>query len=230
MSQLSGLSETADQAGFVVVYPNGTGIANLILTFNVGQGRADEVKFVKLLLDDLDTVLNVDARRVYATGYSNGGMLCYLLAPKLADRIAAIAPVAAISTIQPTQPSRPVPVMHFHGTDDKWVPWEPRRHGPFKLLELQSVDQTVQTWARLDGCPPEPMISDLPDRQDDGTTVQRQAYGPGKQGSEVVLYVIRGGGHTWPGRQPPLELLGKSTRDIVANELIWEFFRKHRLP
>ena len=230
MEQVSGLSEQADQAGFIAVYPNGTGIANLFLTFNVGQGGADEVKFVKHLLDDLDKLVNVDSRRVYATGYSNGGMLCYLLASQLADRIAAIAPVAAILTKDPTPPSRPVPVMHFHGTDDRWVPWKPRRSGPLKFLALHSVDETVQTWVRLDGCPPDPRISEMPDRQDDGTTVQCQIYGPGKEGTEVVLYVIRGGGHTWPGREPPLEFLGKSTRDISANELIWQFFSKYHLP
>jgi len=43
----------------------------------------------------------------------------------------------------------------------------------------------------------------------------------------VILYVIDGGGHTWPGRQWPVPLLGRSTRDVAANDLIWEFFQKH---
>ena len=45
--------------------------------------------------------------------------------------------------------------------------------------------------------------------------------------SEVILYTVEGGGHTWPGRDPRLPLLGKSTRDISANDLIWDFFQKH---
>lgn len=229
MSQWSGLNETADKKGFLVAYPNGTGIANLFLTFNVGQGGADETKFVPALLDDMATVLNLDPRRVYAAGYSNGGMLCYLLAARMADRIAAIAPVAAIMTIDDPRPSRPVPVLHFHGTDDKWVPWELSKDVP-KSVKLTSVSDTVQSWAKLDDCPLEPAITDLPDQQDDGTSVQRHVYGPGKEGSQVVLYVIRGGGHTWPGQKPALELLGRSTREISANELLWDFFRQYQLP
>jgi polyhydroxybutyrate depolymerase len=64
-------------------------------------------------------------------------------------------------------------------------------------------------------------------------TVTRQTYGPGRDGAEVVLYVIEGGGHTWPGRVgagPVERLLGPSTRDIDANELMWEFFQRHPLP
>ena len=46
----------------------------------------------------------------------------------------------------------------------------------------------------------------------------------------MVLFVIQGGGHTWPGKKPPLKLLGRSTLDISANELLWEFFQQYRLP
>ena len=46
-------------------------------------------------------------------------------------------------------------------------------------------------------------------------------------GAEVVLFVIKGGVHTWPGRQWPVFWLGKTTRDISANDLMWEFFKKH---
>ena len=58
-------------------------------------------------------------------------------------------------------------------------------------------------------------------------TVTRKIWGGGKDGSEVVLIEITGGGHTWPGREPPLEMLGASTTDISANDLMWEFFQRH---
>ena len=48
--------------------------------------------------------------------------------------------------------------------------------------------------------------------------------------AEVVLVVIEGGGHTWPGRPPLPAQLGKSTMNIAANDWIWEFFQKHPLP
>ena len=61
----------------------------------------------------------------------------------------------------------------------------------------------------------------------DGTHIVRTCYGPGRDGSEVVLYLVEGGGHTWPGR-PPLPLsLGKSTGNLDANDVIWDFFRRH---
>ena len=71
------------------------------------------------------------------------------------------------------------------------------------------------------------MLEALPDLAHEGTTVRKKSYGPGKDGAEVVLYTIEGGGHTWPGQEPRVNFLGKSTRDISANDLMWEFFQKH---
>ena len=75
--------------------------------------------------------------------------------------------------------------------------------------------------------PRAPIVADLQDLADDGTKVRRKVFGPGKENSEVVLYVIQGGGHTWPGQDARFRLLGKSTRDVSANDLMWEFFQKH---
>ena len=80
---------------------------------------------------------------------------------------------------------------------------------------------------KADGCPQTPAVTDEPKKTDDGTTVQRKTYGPGKDGAEVVLFVITGGGHTWPGRDPRVRFLGKSTQNISANDLMWEFFQRH---
>jgi polyhydroxybutyrate depolymerase len=55
----------------------------------------------------------------------------------------------------------------------------------------------------------------------------------GRDGAEVVLVVVEGGGNTWLGRQPPVRFLGQATRNVSANDLLWEFFQKHpmkRLP
>jgi len=59
--------------------------------------------------------------------------------------------------------------------------------------------------------------------------VTRKTYGGGKEGAEVVLIVIEEGGHTWPGEKPPLGFIGKSVKNISANDLMWEFFQKHNL-
>ena len=101
MALSTGLSEKADEAGFIVVYPNGTGKGDVLLVWNAGgwhgpkaEKEVDDVKFVRELLDDLPKVVNVDPKRIYATGISNGGMMSYRLAAEMSNRIAAIAPVS----------------------------------------------------------------------------------------------------------------------------------------
>jgi polyhydroxybutyrate depolymerase len=128
-------------------------------------------------------------------------------------------------TFTQCKPKRPVSIIHFHGTDDELVPYKGK--DKLLLLTLRPVEDGVRAWAKLDGCPASPKVELLPDNADDGTRVTRTAYGPGKEGSEVILYTIEHGGHTWPGRNPGVRFLGKSTRDISANDLIWEFFQRH---
>jgi polyhydroxybutyrate depolymerase len=232
MARFCGLNETADRAGFVVVYPNGTGSTPFFLYWDAGgvRGRpSDDVGFVAKLLDDLAMVIHVDPRRVYATGMSNGAMMCYRLAAELSDRIAAIAPVAGTMAIETFRPRRPVPVLHFHGTKDGLVLFGGPDERIPENLKFLSVDASIRAWAEADGCPETPAVFEVPDLVEDGTRVLRKSYGPGRGGSEVILYIIEGGGHTWPGREPRISYLGRSTRDIAANDLIWEFFQKHAL-
>jgi polyhydroxybutyrate depolymerase len=234
MVRFCGMNEEADKSGFVAVYPNGTGLANLFLTWNSGgftgpkaDKRPDDVKFIRAVLDDVATVINVDPKQVFAVGHSNGAMMCYRLAAEMPDRIAAIATVGGTLSVNVESLARPVSAIHFHGTNDKIVPYGgPDRFTP-KFLTFKSAEDTVRTWAGLTGCPQEPSVEDVPDRCDDGTSVQRRTYGPGTDGAEVVLYRIEGGGHSWPGRDPTLPFVGKATKDICANQLIWDFFLRH---
>ena len=82
---------------------------------------------------------------------------------------------------------------------------------------------------KANGCKEEPATEELPDTAKDGTKVTCQTYSGGKDGAEVVLVVIEGGGHTWPGREGPVKWLGKATKNVSANDLMWEFFQKHPL-
>jgi len=235
MIRFSGLSEKADEAGFVVVYPNGSGRSSQALTFNAGNccGHAlrydvDDVKFVGQLLDDLTRMLPVDARRVFATGMSNGAMLCYLLAGQMADRIAAIAPVAGPMGTASCSPSRPVPIIQFHGTADEFAPYRGGRGRRSRTgVKFLSVDQTISAWVAANGANPRPTVTQLPLKYVDGTRVTRTHYGAGHGSAEVVLYTIHEGGHTWPGRETPLKFLGKTTLNISANDLMWIFFQRH---
>jgi polyhydroxybutyrate depolymerase len=231
----TGLNEKADRAGFIAVYPNGTGRFERVLIWNAGNccGRgeregSDDVAFIEALLDELATETKIDPKRVFATGISNGAMMCYRLADVLSDRIAAIAPVSGPMGGETCNPRRPVSVIYFHGTADPFVPFlGGRGDKSLPTVRFFSVEHSVKLWVQADGCPAQPTVTQLPQKVADGTSVTRKVYGPGKQGAEVVLYEIEGGGHTWPGRPLHIEFLGKATQQISANDLMWDFFVRH---
>ncbi len=239
MIRLTGMNAKADEASFIVVYPFGTGkLANSLLTFNGGeccgyamQNNVDDVGFTRELLDDLAKVANIDADRVFATGLSNGGIMAHYVASELSDRIAAIAPVGGPLMMEAPRKKRPVPVMHFHGTADAFAPFQGGYGKGFlgrsKVTKFRSVDQTIQSWVKANECNTEPGIVALRDIAKDNMKSIRKTWSGGKDGSEVVLIEIEGGGHTWPGQKPIVSLLGESTMDISANDLMWEFFQKH---
>jgi len=239
MMKLCGMNFKAEQAGFMAVYPFGTGrFGDRLLSFNGGEccgyaleNNVDDVGFVRALLNDLATVASVDADRVFATGLSNGGIMSHYLASELSDRIASIASVGGPLMLEQPRNSRAVPVMQFHGTKDEFAPFEGGfgkgflgRNG---ITKFRSVEHTMQSWARANGCDTESEAVTLPDRAADGMQVSRKTWTGGRAGSEVVLIEIQGGGHTWPGQRPVIERLGESTMDISANDLMWEFFQRH---
>jgi polyhydroxybutyrate depolymerase len=242
MVRLSGLNAKSEEAGFIVVDPFGTGrLENQLLTFNGGgccgyamENKIDDVAFTAALLDDLATVVKVDASRVYATGLSNGGIVSHYVASELSDRIAAIAPVGGPLMIDAVNAKRAVPVMHFHGTADAFAPFQggygKGTFGRSKgVTDFRSVEHTIQTWVKNNGCKATPEVVPLPDKAADDMKCTRKTWGGGRDGSEVVLIEIGGGGHTWPGMKPIVEMLGPSTMNISANDLMWEFFQKHPL-
>ena len=237
MVKFSGLDAKSEEAGFIVAYPAGSGRdPERGLTFNGGgccgyakQRRIDDIGFVTALLEDLEENANVDGDRIFATGISNGGIMTYYVASELSDRFAAIAPVGGPMMTDTCHPKRPVPVMHFHGTGDQLAPFNggQGKGSPgvpaFLRPEFNSVDHSIQSWIKANGCNPEPTIETLPDKADDGMRVIRKTWSGGKNGSEVVLVEIKNGGHTWPGQKPVSKILGQSTMDISANDLMWEF-------
>jgi polyhydroxybutyrate depolymerase len=234
MVGFSGLNKKSEEAGFIVVYPSGTGTGPFLF-WNAGafpgkmvEGKTDDVAFIGKLLDDLGMVVKVDEKRVYACGMSNGGMMCYRLAAELSDRLAAVAPVAGTIAIDESKPKRPVPVIHFHGSKDAIVPFEIVKGKASALRKLKGVEESIQTWVKLNGCDEKPKTDTL-SKDGDEMKVTRKTYGGGKDGSEIVLVVIEEGGHTWSGMTPPVGFLGKSAKNISANDLMWEFFQKHTL-
>lgn len=235
MVAFTGLNATADREGFVVAYPEGTG-PPLMLSWNEGAAwkTVDDVGFIGRVIDDVGTVVRIDGSRVYATGMSNGAMMCYRLASELSDRIAAIAPVSGTMATSGFRPGRPVSVLHFHGTADALVPYEGPRPGGrvSRVVDFTSVERSVAACVEHIGAPVEAVVERLPDNDpEDGTRVESRRHGPGRDATEVILYRIEGGGHTWPGGPPQPAILGRTTRDLAdPNGLIWEFFARHPMP
>lgn len=216
-------SVLADQANFLVVYPQGTiGPDGKLGWASYGKNdpSINDVLFFSDLLTRLQQDLCVDAQRIYVMGISNGGGMSNVLACQMAGRITAFAPVAAAIYAIPggCHPSRPVPYLEFHGTSDPLVHYDGST-----IPHFLPVMQTMQDWAALDGCGSSP------------TTFFQKADVTGLQwtscqgGVMVQHYRIDGGGHTWPGALISTGL-GATTRTISATNLSWEFFQQYRLP
>jgi len=261
----TGMNATADREGFIVVYPNGTGrLPDRILTWNVGFGFAyalrnniNDVGFIRELIGRVLVEYGGDARRVYATGISNGGILSYKLASEASDLLAAVAPVAGASAGRARRggplvvfgpPVHPVSVVAFHGMQDQLMPYAGGQGAGVTNAIYPPVQESIDRWVAYNGCAAVPDVWTSP-----SGNILRQWYTGGSEGTEVALYSIRNGGHTWPGgtnlagggtaeiggaqparafRSGPMQRrmlarVGQPTQEISANDLMWEFFQRH---
>ena len=235
-----GFNRIADRDGALIAYPDGVekgwndGRTDL-RSEAVKQG-VDDVGFLRALVQELSAGFPIDPTRVYATGMSNGGLMSYRLACDAADVFAAVAPVAANLSVELAprcRPSRPVSIAIVNGTEDQIVPWN---GGPIKVLwsergEVLSTGATVARWTELNRCGEMRSAAPVDSVGDDGTSVVLHT-GECAQGSAVALYEIVGGGHTWPSGEPYLgtRIVGRVSRELDANEVIWRFLGRHSTP
>ena len=217
----------ADAHGFIVVYPagEGGGPKTWHLSERRTPSRMPDVMFISELIDKLEASYNIDPARIYANGLSNGGGVTFALSCTLSHRIAAFGPVAAALTLPVDwcPDSRPAPMIAFHGTADRFTPY----NGAKVWLApnaFPSIPEWTANWARRNHCGPIPIDSVVaPD-------VTRLEYTNCADEAAVVLYTIKGGGHTWPGGlQMPEWLVGPTSRSIDATSRMWAFFREHPL-
>lgn len=229
---MTGFDAVADVEGFVVVYPNGTGqTEQFLLTWNGGEccGYAveqgiDDVGFVVALLDDLETVVAVDPKRIYASGMSNGAIMSFRLACELSDKIAAIGPVAATQNIENCTPDRPVPVLEIHGDSDQNVPYKGGVGADSLVgIDFSSVAETQAFWVGKNGC-------DSNSESEQVGNIHHEVYSGCEKGAAVELYTVLGGGHAWPGGQPGRQGADVPTAELNASEVIWAFFAAHPMP
>jgi polyhydroxybutyrate depolymerase len=230
--RLSRLDATADRYGFVVVYPQGT--PDLLgggRAWNAGtccaraaRVRSPDVAFTAQLLDDLRHVVDVDPRRVFATGMSNGAMMAYRLGCELSGRIAAVAAVSGALVVSPCRPARPVSVLAVHGTADRIVPAGGGVGRTRSLGALPSVEESVAPFLAADRCPV-PATPRAAVQADARVTT----YAGCRDGTAVETVLVEGGGHTWPGGAA-FPAGGTTSTRTDANELIWRFFARHPVP
>jgi polyhydroxybutyrate depolymerase len=245
----SQMDELADEVGFIAVYPEGTGrLEEAFLTWNAGaccgyafENEIDDVGFVRALLADLETVVNVDERRVYATGLSNGAMMAYRLAAEAADLVAAIAPVAGAMQLDDSfAPGRPIPVLHIHSVDDPRALYDGGLGPPFPATQNRvdhvPVEAVLGIWAANNGCgfEPDPIETRTgePREGEPAHTATRLVYPECAPGGDVEHWRLTGAGHVWPGGIPGYleSILGPGTDVIDANAEMWEFFQRFVLP
>lgn len=225
---LSGWNRLADEQGFLVVYPAGPGSGphTWLMEGRTHPEAMPDVRFLSGLIDHLSAAYKVDPRRIYADGLSNGGGMAFALACARSERIAAVGMVSAARTLDwHWNPGcRPVPMIAFHGTADRIVPYLGGRT-PVGPDVFPSVPDFTAGWAHWNGCIAPPQAS-MP-----APGVRRLQYLDASGDARVVLVTLEGGGHQWPGGRPlPTFLVGPYSRDIDATREMWAFFRDHPLP
>lgn len=227
----------ADREDLLIVYPqgfkkqwnDGREVANI----DAQARELDDAGFISEVIDLMVENRNVDAKRVYATGPSNGGHMANRLACEIPGKIAAVGIVIGQMPkrmVKKCKPAAPVSVLIMNGTEDPLVPYH---GGTVKVLwnergEDISTEDTFTFWAKQAGYSGAPAIvaKQLPDADpDDKTRVSLKEY----KGAEanVALYIVKGGGHTWPGGQQYLfkSMVGRVSHDINGTEVIWDFFK-----
>jgi len=221
------MNRAADRHQFVVVYPLG-----IKQDWNVGFGMSylegsDDIGFTEALLARLKQDYRVDGQRVYAAGLSRGGFFALRIAAELPQLFAAVAsvggPMPEPVVLHHANPGR-IGVLLIHGTADQVVAYAGKPTG------YLSAEASYDYWLKRNGIGTAGASRRVIDADTgDGAKVSWVEHGNGKQ--RVALATVEEGGHTWPGADPfnvglPI---GKTSRDIDANEVIWQFFDKHRL-
>tara|TARA_Y100000389_G_scaffold40473_1_gene35021 strand:- start:76 stop:945 length:870 start_codon:yes stop_codon:yes gene_type:complete len=199
----------AESEIFILAYPqgsylNGASHWNACPTGNGNKSTADDFGFIESMINEISSSYNLDMKRLYAAGYSNGGMMAYGLAHYKSDLIAAVASVsgAMLDCLGPT--SHPIPIIHFHGTSDGIIPYNGN-------LEWNSVQTTLDYWIEFNNTNTNPTISKEISLE---MTIENYIYGQGDRSVSVEHYKYIGGDHVW---------FNSTFQGYSTSELVWNF-------
>ncbi len=109
-------------------------------TYNVGEVPRDDIQFLKEILKAMNQAFNIDSKRLYMVGFSNGGAMAFRCAVEMSDIFAAF--VEASGTIQVDtllNPKRDPPIFFQTGnSDDKFL----RNNSDIPLTSIDSLLQS----------------------------------------------------------------------------------------
>jgi polyhydroxybutyrate depolymerase len=227
MRNYTGMNQIANQYGFAVCYPRGTYDSDGDRFWNVGYDfhqteTVNDVGFLTELAEYLQATHNLNPDYTFATGFSNGAEMCYMLACQAYDTFKAVAPVAGMimqDILNECDDSPPIPLFEIHGSQDTVTPlsgdpnnndgWGAYPNIPFTINYFveknECMANTSQTLPNIDNS--------------DGSFVNSEKYFNGVDNNEVWYYEVVGGGHDWPGAW--------GNMDINAGEEAWMFFQNH---
>jgi polyhydroxybutyrate depolymerase len=229
IARISHFNKTADQFGFIVVYPNSRegrwtaapdeGVRNIggfgrrrsILDDmtrpprpdDVGGRPLNEIPFFNDVLDQIESEYSVDTSRIYATGYSDGGFMDFRLGCEMSDRIAAIATVGAVL---PESLAETCSNWSWRAVPLMMMNGTDDPEVPYKGRLAQSVGfyflpahETLKEWAKINNCGQKPAHDTIEPKTSGGLQTRVDTYTDCTDGATAVLYSIEKGGHTWPG-------------------------------
>ncbi len=214
--QYADMRNLADQENFILVYPQGSCLDgtphwNSFLAGSDNKSDAEDIAFISDLIDEIAQNYVIDLERIYACGYSNGGMMSYALACALSDRIAAIGSISGTMLDWPEicDPAHPTPVIIFHGTNDDVLPYEGNS-------EFTSVSYAVDYWTSFNELGASPSQTDI--FSNGSRVVEYESYGPGLNSVSLDLYRVIQGEHYW---------FDQSTLGFSLNQTLWDFFNRY---
>ncbi len=229
---MTGFTAKANAENFIVVYPDGSGRRRgALLTWNAGhccgyamEKKADDVAFIRALIDTLVARYPIDPKRVFVTGMSNGAMMTHRIGIELSDRVAAIAPVVGALFGDEPRPRTPVSALIINGLVDESVPYGGGAPGgrfseSWDGTPTQPAVEQGKFWAAADGC-----ATTVPN-VDRGRYLVVPYRCPAP--FAVESYTIKDGAHAWPGGKKGSRMGAAPSTAINATDVIWTFFALH---
>ena len=196
------------------------------------EDNVDDVKFLRAVVEDVASRYKVDRSRVFAAGISNGGFMSHRLAAEASDLVAGVAPVVGGMPLplgEKFAPKYPVSILIVQGDADPIVPIGGGGiglAGGMRRGEIMPTTDTLGLYLKRNGNSGEPTRTTIDKDPDDKISVEIAKYPDGPGGVKTQYYLVRGGGHNWPGPTPlPRNVTRtKISRDFSATDVIWEFF------